>query len=315
MTLGLDPTLAPSLLAPNIPQTNLSDPNTVPYLIGGGVNPGYLFNRTWIVSIGPLGVGPPINNLRVTFDIERNSFSTPNKGKVQIYNMSDLRRSLYYKGLQLALSVGYGSIPIPLYRGWVQDVRDERHGGDIVTNIELGENAKEIVNSVINLPFPAGTTDLVIANAVIASMGLVPGPIAPIWLATPKVYSSGTAISGNSKTILDNLVNARNLNWFVQNQVVTIAQKGQPAVPLIIPVNITTGLLGTPNLTMGQGKNNVLTFEHLLVPYLTPGVLVELESKFIFSTAVVKKAVYDGDTHGSKWSVKCECTPLSFSAG
>jgi hypothetical protein len=254
----------------------------------------------------------PINNLRVTFDIERNSFSTPNKGKVQIYNMSDLRRSLYYKGLQLALSVGYGSIPIPLYRGWVQDVRDERHSGDIITNIELGENAKEIVNSIVNFAFPAGTTDLVVATSIITAMGLIPGPIAPSWLAAPKPYNSGVAFSSNAKIILDNLVSSRNLNWYVQNQIVTIAEKGQPSSPLIIPVDITTGLLGVPNLSMGQGKDNVLTFEHLLVPYLTPGVVVALESKFIVVTALVKKTVYDGDTHGSKWSVKCECTPISL---
>ena len=298
----IDPSAVPAV--PDVVQLGLPDPNLVPYPV---TSPGFLFQRNWLISIGPLGIGATYNSLRVSFEIERTAISSANKAKFQIFNMANIPgRSAAVKGAEVRFLVGYGvAPPTPLYLGWI-DGRSitERKGAELITSFECSENGKEITDSFCNLAFPAGTPIYTIITTLIATMGLFPGPILGIL---PNVASSGVVYSGSPKKFLDTITASNNVCWYVQNSIVYIAPKGAPTVPAAIPVSIGTGMIGAPVIGGPKGGDGIIKFSHLIVPYLMPGVLVAISSRFLTTLATIKKVTYSGDTHEAKWNAEVEC--------
>lgn len=298
----------------------LPDPNKTSY------NPGTLnfqFNRSWLVSFSGIGpaVGPPpppspssYNSLRTLFEIEKTAASTANKGKISLYNLDNVSRQNYLKGTRMSLAVGYGGpggITIPIFsNAAIWRVHHERKGPDIISSFESGEGESELQASIFNQSFPAGTPVTTVIAAIISAMGLVQGPVVGL---KPLVYNNGTSFSGSCKAALDRVITKDlKLNWWIQGFAVLISPSGSASIVGAVPVNVTTGLIGTPNVGQGQGGDNVLTFTSLINPFLVPGTPVTISSTFVTGSAVVKLAKFEGDTHTSKWTVTCECTPISL---
>lgn len=293
------------LAVPDLVQLGLTD--ALPYnFAAGGL--GYLFNRSWKVTLIGLQ-GPRVyNSLRTTFEVEKTSFSTSNKAKVTMYNLNDFTRSFYGKGAKLSLAVGYAGLTIPLFlNADIVRVAQERKGPDILTTYEIGEGERSLTDNIINVSVPAGTSTTVVIAQLIAAMNLVQGSTVGL---VPKVYNKGVVLSGVCRKVLDQILGPK-FEWSVQyGTVVQIAAKGVPTKPLPVVVSMQTGLIGSPNMGSGLGGDNVLTFNHLIDPRLIPGAAIQIISRFISGTAIISKATFEGDTHESKWSVKCECTPI-----
>lgn len=299
---------------PQVQQIDLGDPNALPYNVGA--SPGsFLYNRTWLVTFLSLAAGPPApstyNSLRTVFEIEKNAFSTANKGKITVYNLNDLSLMRYMKGGTMSLALGYGGIgapTIPIFtNAAIWRVHHERKGPDIASTFESGEGEKNLQESFFNASFPAGTPVTTVINALIAAMGLVVGPQVAV---KPLVYNNGVTFSGSCKDALDLVVKKQlGLQWWINGYTVVIAPSAASAIPGAVLVSVATGLIGTPNYGMGSGGDNVLTFTSLINPFLIPGTPVSLVSNFITALAVVKTAKFEGDTHSNKWTVTCECTP------
>lgn len=313
-----DPINPPLTVTPDVLQLGLPDPNIIPYPLP---NPGFAFNRSWLVAFSTPtpAIGPPpppaiaYNSLRTVFEVEKNAFSTSNKGKITLYNLADLSRMRFVKGVRMTLAVGYGGqggVTIPIFtNGAIARVRHERKGPDIVSTFEAGEGESALQEAIFNGSFPPGTPVTTIVAAIIGAMGLIQGPTIGLL---PLPYNSGTAFSGPCKTLLDRiLVKELGLRWWVSGFVVYIAQSGSASNPVAIAVSEQTGLIGAPNLGSGQGGDNVLTFTSLINPFLVPGTVVTIVSKFLTAIALIKTAKFEGDTHASKWTVACECEPLS----
>lgn len=306
LTQGITP-------VPDLVEVGLPPPDTVGLGYLAGILAGTAnWNRTWVVSIAGASPGPPLppfNSLRTVFDIEKTPYPLANKAKIQLYNLSDLSRARYFKGNLISLAVGY-SVPIPVFtNGAIRRVSHERKGPDIITTFECAEGERELRNSVCNLAYPAGTNVATVVAQMILLMGLVQGPTIGLL---PLVYSSGVVFAGKCSDILTKLLKTQNLTWSVQNGFfVQIAPPGTPTNPTPILVTAGTGLIGAPNLGLGGGGDNVLTFTSLIRPGLVPGAIVSVVSRFLTMGGTLKTVKLDGDTHGSKWTAKCECVPVS----
>lgn len=311
--------LAPALPAVPSPgwpgfQDSVAQPLSIPTAaLASGVN--YLFNRRWLVTIASLAPRA-YNSLRTTFEIERTTFSAANKGKISVYNMGDLSRSLIMpQGVtRVILQVGYGMADVaplfPIYDGYIWTITNTRHGPDIITEFELTEAGPQIGSTVVNLPFPAGTTNTTVIATLIGLMpGIVPGP--QIGLQ-PYVYARGFTLTGSVKDNLDQLLGQQGLLWHVLGGVLYIHPKGISPVGAPALVSVQTGLIGTPNLTMPQGGAQTISFECLINPKVFPGAQVMLTSRLITVPLVLKTVRYSGDTHGSRWTQSCEGTPVDL---
>jgi len=274
----------------------------------------FLFDRAWAITISPPAQGdkpdmsnPQVfnegqqytNSLRVTFDIEKTSDSTPNKAKIDVYNLNTQSRIKYKdKGQLIKLVAGYKGLTEILFLGITARTLTRREGADIVTSFEAGDGEQNIANYYFQKSYEAGTKYTAIINDLVTALKIEKGNIS---LLDDKVLQKGLPFSGSIKSLLDLLTNNLEYTWSIQNNHIQInslkATNGEPSIFL----SSETGLIGEPSL-----KESGVIFEALLNPRLIPECAVELKSNTINGYFKLKNVKYKGDTHGNEWKAVCE---------
>lgn len=294
----------------------------------------YLFDRQWSITLGIGGKivdvtttndkqvttttkGNVINQntgyqyasaqnsgLRTVFDIDKTSQSSSNKAKIEIHNLSASSRQQFQKGTQLWLQAGYKGLMKTLYVGDANPngVRSKREGADIVTSFECGNFEKNLVYSHFDKSYPAGVAFSQIVSELALAIGADIGVIIGMPMATSNM---GFTATGSIKDSLDTLLKPQNMEWHIDNNTINIYPKGQHLGETAILVSNDpknpTGLIGVPS--NGDG---FVEFISLLNPDIAPGVAVQLVSETINGFFKIRRAHYEGDTHGEKWQVTCE---------
>lgn len=296
----------------------------------------FFFDRQWAVTLSEpnTAFGKTYSQLKVSFDIDKNSQSTSNKAKVDIWNLNEQSRQLYQKGAQLRLDAGYKNLVETLYIGDTTQngVRSKRSGADIIMSFECGANQKQLSSAVYDQSYPPGFP-LVEILQDLANNGLGI-PIGRVLGIPNFTYNSCLAVSGWVKDSLDKLLAPFDLEWFIDNNSLNILPKsahlGNPAIvvssgttlrnpianlgPLaatdinsfVSASNQNTGLIGAPS----QGDGFV-EFISLLNPKLNPGTLVQLLSETITGYFRIRRSHFEGDSHGDKWQVTCEAVRIN----
>lgn len=260
----------------------------------------FLFNRQWKVTIGlPGDTGYAYDSLKTVFDLEKVSRFTSNKGKIALYNLSGISRQTFQKkGLKIRLDAGYKGLIETVYLGDVVRTTSERKQADIITTFECGDAEKNLEFTHFQKSYPAATPVVQVIKDIAVSLGVNIGTIIGIQNQT---YNRGVAFSGAAKNILDEIVKGQGLEASVQNgylQIIPITKhNGEEAIVL----SKTSGLIGVPSL-----KESGIEFDALLNPRLLPGTPVQLISETINGFFKIRKAHFEGDSHGEKWQVKCE---------
>lgn len=323
----------------------------------------YLFNRAWSVTIGlgtrsaspgngaSAGAAAALQSLtpaktyssfsltptqspsplRITFDIDKGSSNTTNKGKIEIYNLSSLSRLLFQTtnpdvsgtGYQVQLQVGYASLSGSpslvrnIFTGDIMRATNKRSGSDIVTTFECGMNEKDLFLQNFDKSYPAGVTLVQILQDLVSASGIPIGNV----LGIPKVtYNYGVSVSGIIKNSLNRFLTPYGLQSSVQNNALQIVPVGAYVGTEFVVVSNQqnavgqafkdapglTGLIGVPSQNQG-----ITQFSSLLNPAIFPGSGVQIFSENIqgqyFS---IRRAHFMGDSHGDKWQVDCEAVPL-----
>lgn len=311
-------------------------------------NAHYLFSRTYSMQIGApnqttalqfsnisVGTGPsspPSSAFRVSFEIDKNMFgASPNKTKIEVWNLGYQNRSKIKPGYIIQLQAGYRGLMDTIFVGNVSalaGVKNERHGPDVITSFECGEGESVIVMSRLDKSYPAGTTLAAIINDIAASMSVSSvvtdqGVSNGGFQGIPNVtYGRGYTAKGPCKDSLDFLLKNAGLRWTVQNGTLVIlplSSTTNPESAILVSSGITvdlasgisqfnpnkaTGLIGVPSV-----GNNLISFKTLLNPKIKPGALVQLQCEDVTLNGFYKvnRARYVGDTHdATKWHIECE---------
>lgn len=265
----------------------------------------FLFDRDWAVTIADDVTKPggkKYTSIKVTFDIDKTSYFTSNKAKIEIYNLTPNSQAQLKKGLQIRLDAGYKGLMETLFLGNMTIAKTKRNGPDIITTIECGEGEKEIANSHFDKSYPAGTSTTAIITDVANAMGVDLGTVLGL---TPVIYNSGTTFIGSCAKILNRLVRNQGLEWSVQNNALQIIPVGSHNGDEAIEVSKATGMIGVPS----QGADFV-QFTSLLNPKIVPGAPILLKSDNFNGVYKVRRGHYEGDSHGDKWQVTTECVPI-----
>lgn len=244
--------------------------------------------------------------LKIIFDIEKNSVSSSNKSKIQIYNLNQDSRKLFVKDVLIKLDAGYNGLIDSIFFGnSVARVSTERKGPDFVTTFELGDGERELYTGFINDSFPPATPVSFVVQALLAELDLSKGNIFSLPVG---VYNNGYVAIGSIKQNLDRILDANGLQWHVSNGKVNIYPKTSGNAQTAIVINQATGMIGTPS--QGEGGDNIVQFTSLLNPGLVPGQAVSLTSENFNGVYSIRNCHFEGDTHGNKWQVSCECALL-----
>ena len=273
-----------------------------------------------------------VDGIRIKFKIEKNSEPTPNKARIDIYNLNKQTiRLLQTRGCTITLEVGYnnflnGMNPTPevIFKGDVVKSQTKKEGTDYITTIENGDGIAAFQNSQFNGSFAPGAKTQDIVQSVIGTFtGIGKGEVSGV----DGQYLNGATFSGASSDIMDQIAGKSGTEWSVQNGLVQMLPINSfTKLPAILLQSIytgddqarfdekgnplNTGLIGSPSLsgfsTSIEKKFHGVEFKSLLNPGLAPGRRVLISAKNIQGAFVVKKVTHEGDTSSGSWLSECE---------
>lgn len=257
------------------------------------------FGRVCYLVIGKDGNGIEIRNLRVKFNVTKNSGEDPNTAKIEVYNLNPDNQSQIIKEFNdVQLIVGYKSEERLIFSGQIRTAVPTVAGTDRIMTIECGDGDREVLRGFVNKSFEKGVTaDEIVAECQQAMFG-----IKPVYQdSLPTSYSRGRTISGRASDVLTEQCNADDAQWSIQDGDMLILKDGTVRPNAVWLINQSTGMLGSPEpTTIGVKVKTLLNPAYLI------GGVAKIDS-LIFSGGVrIEKINHIGDTHGESWLSQLE---------
>lgn len=265
-----------------------------------------LFGRKVVVTVGTIR----LEDLDVTFQIERTLKKEPNKCELYIYNLTkDHRAQLeQQKAVPVRLEAGYVEQTSLLFAGDLRNVHSIHDGPDVVTKLTSGDGEKRIRSARMNKAYASGTKVATVLEEVAKELGVGIGNAVQAFKSrglegVGQLFSGGTVVSGNVANELEGLTTSAGLEWSVQDGNLQILARGRALAGTAVRLAPDTGLIGSPTID----AKGVVRVSCLMIPDLFPGRKVQVESESIRGTYRVERAVYQGDTAGVDWTIDLEC--------
>lgn len=287
------------------------------------------FDRVYSLIVGQGGQqGLQIDNLRVNFEIVKNSSKNPNRSRIRVYNLSlDNRKALEKPDVRCVFKAGYAEEegPLEVYQGDVALVFSTYDRADVITEIQLGEGFKAIRDVMISLSYKEGVESKKVLQDIAGKMKLT--------LSMPndvpqRTWQNGLAFHGAARQGLDKVCAATGLSWSVQAGALQIVRSGGNTNRTVFDLAADSGLIGFPERTR-QGKQEVSIdpedkdaakllkarsrqitatqeedgwrIRSLLLPTLLPSDRVKLSSRTVEGVFTIKDIRHFGDTHQGDW--------------
>jgi hypothetical protein len=275
------------------------------------------FGRIYSLEFGPReGSGLLVDNLRISFAVEKSLEKFPNNSTIKIYNLSASSRAFIENEKSVVvLKAGYGTAKKGIFTGDIAMVSHRQEGPDIVTNVEAGDGLSSFINSRIDISMAPGSTVRNVIDVLKNAFGVVSGEIQ--GLNQDREYLNGHTMSGPVRDELDNLAETDGLEWSIQdNKLQMLPRNSGASLPAFL-LNASTGLIGTPYKTKivndsilskkdGKEKENGLHCVSLLNGEITPGRLLRIETKLLTGTFKVVRVRHFGDFEGNEWFSEVE---------
>jgi hypothetical protein len=273
-----------------------------------------LWRRAWRVVLGDILIegSSQKQSLDIEFSVEKNIKKTPNTAVCKIYNLDQSRRSQLQdqKNLRLEISAGYEGRMSRLFIGDIHVSASSRRkkrkksrihsvmdAADIVTTVEAADSGRRYSSSEIQRSYRDGTSTQTVLRDVVDAMGIGEGNLSS---APAQIYTEGTVVTGRAWRALDRIVRSLNLTWSVQDGALQLLSGGRPLQQTAIRLTPQTGLVGSPAADVDQ----TVTCTSLLIPGLTPGRQVVLESALVSGSYRIRRVSYVGVTIGADWYAK-----------
>ena len=263
-----------------------------------------LFIRTVALTVIPTkGQGLTIEGLRITFDVDSSTESTPNPAKISVYNLKKSTRSLLEaKGTRIILEAGYVNQRGIIWQGDVTKVRNKKDGPAMVTEIDGADGDNAYRNSRIERSFPPGTSTRAVIQALADEMGF---PVASFDNVPNTSYARGITLSGLVRKQMDDICAKNDLDWWIQDETIQIVLISKPTKDGTILISPKTGLIGSPYKT-----DKGIEFKCMILPKLKPGRAVKIESKDYNGFYKLLKVKPKGDSTQSDYYSTCEASAL-----
>ena len=253
-----------------------------------------------------------VNDLFVSFDIEKTSEKTPNKARIQIHNLNQTSRStLQQRDVFVRLDVGYAGQFDEIFSGNMFKGKSERTANEWITTLETGDG-QEAFKSQVNTSLGPGTTSQQVVDTLAAALGAGIGAIK--GLATD-IFQNGIVLTGDVEARMDEIMDKQGLEWSIQDGKLQILPPDEPSEELGILISPNTGLIGAPierEETDAAGK--FIEFASLLRPQLKPGVAIQIASRDVNGIFKIRKANMTGDNKLGEFESRCEAKEIPTGA-
>lgn len=280
------------------------------------------------------------DGIRITFDVTKSLDFSANQAQIQIYNLTEETRkkisgvvelrTQWTQGQRLQLSLAGANTDDPtltytnlgmayirllagyqgdlglLMEGTSERIQHFAEPPNIVTLIDLGDNAIGIREGTINESWGPGTAAVDVIEALVNAMGANVAAAQKTRLAalnaqlTAIDFPKGVSLVGQAHPFLTEAMRLLEIDWSFQDGEFVILGKDEvlPEPPILLQER--TGLVGQPR----QLENDSVEVTALLDAGIKPGRAVQLLSRQVEGFFRVNTAKSTGDTHtGSNHTV------------
>lgn len=292
-----------------------------------------LFKRRAILTIDRLRIDSA-DGLDFRFDVSANTEREPNTAEIRIWNLSEERRGTIEgkRNAVVVLEVGYEGFDElhELFRGEVDVARSRRDGSDFLTTIQAGDGERAFrgARASTSLRRNATVKDAArqLADQIKVEAGNMLDQLGKGKIGLTDKFESGTVLDGSASDELDRLARSAGLDWSIQGGAIQMAPRGQgvPGDPVLLtsdfggnveidddglPVTraegANTGLIGSPSIdTDGNVQATAL-----IIPELTPGRRVKVQSSSVEALGYIREASYAGSSFEQQWHVDMNIKP------
>ena len=259
------------------------------------------YRRRILTAVAGLEIAEP----RQTFDIERSSDPTQDRGSLNIWNLSEVHESrIRDRRGPITVQAGYPETLALIYEGQLQDVVRARHRLARITRITLGDRLREEGrrNAITNREYPGDVSIRSIAQDIVTDdMGLEVGPLDAI--PEGATFPNFAWFGQSSAAALDALIRrVSGVHWSETDGVVRFHAEGKTQVDApIIQLSPATGLIDSPIVT-AEGAE----IRCFLRPEIVLGCRIDLESDLLSGVWKVVELRHQGDSWQGQFETFCE---------
>jgi hypothetical protein len=282
-----------------------------------------LFNRRAVLQMGTVQV----DGLRIAFKVEKTGEVEPNKGEIQVYNLSKDTRSRFIsqadfvgpqRNTPVILQAGYGDDIEQIFNGDIlpSGITTKRAGPDWITTFRLGDGATGYQTDRVQLSLAKGAK---FKDALLGILDTMTGDVKNVvnkvrsgeikdvsGLLTE--FSNGVVLSGRSMDEFNKLVGSTGYQCSWQDGKLEVVAKGKFIDETVPSLGSDSGLIGSPE----PGKEGLTKFRCFLRPKIKVYRRVQVISAAQPQGGyyLIAKVAHLGDTGGGDWFTDCEGRPL-----
>lgn len=280
------------------------------------------FDRKVRVSFDGISI-PPVEKLRVAFQVDKDDGEHANRGTVRIYNLRASSRSALARAfpvetpfvepvIKCYLFTGYGDRLVQLIAGEVLSATNVRVGPDWITEIEVFTGIQAATMSNIQVSYDGKTTAKKIINDLLAPIGVDIRFTEDAEKAVQGKTVSDYSTSGLSIYETNNFLSRYNLAFVIEDDGIGLVYvRNQPRENSRDQrsentFNQESGLIGTPKVTRtgvqfrALLRPTVKVLQRIYVESQTINATLQNESK-LASEYFVTGVKHIGDTHSEDW--------------
>lgn len=276
-------------------------------------------DRHYSLQIGQgKGKGLLIENLHIEFTVSKsaNNKNKTNKATLKIYNLSEEHQK-YMEApfVEAVLSVGYADTGLfRLFAGQVTVAGTRKEGPETVTTLQLDSLYTELNNKRVSKTTPSGTPVLGVIKSLVQEMNGVSQVVASGQNIT-KTFLDGYPLTGTPRQILNELAEAFELEWQVDDGILYIQDVGFSYMKdnnKVYVFSETSGLLERPyfdNIEKRRGKGDKIKearkgvkLRTLLNPTIVAGSIVRVEYGEFTGFYKVESVTHKGGIYSEDWT-------------
>lgn len=259
------------------------------------------------VAVGPPG-GTALewSQLYISFTVEESTGRTPNKAKVDIYNLSTHSLQwLEQPGQVMQVFAGDSTTPPEIFQGDLNrgKVVTKRAPPNYITTLEAQDGKRVMQGGYFEGSYPAGTTRTKIRVDVLAANGIATGHVGTL---PERVYEAPPSFSAPMREVLDELYAGELAQWSIQRGVFQLVALGQPLPGNAPVISSGTGMIGSPDRTDKGVKVSIRG----MAPGTFPGGAFVISSRVWGGQARITKLTRKGDSYGKQWQTDLVGVPI-----
>lgn len=241
-----------------------------------------------------------INNLRISFDIDKTINEKPNPATIRVWNLNRSHLNQILSGAfdKVALSVGYQTLT-QIYSGDITKASVQRHDLDFILTLECADGFRAYTQARITSTLKSGSNDEQILTELSKTLPNV--NLGTVEVTNKRKLPRGKVMNGDTRELLNRLARNSGADWSIQDGELVFLPKNKVLKAEAILISQETGMVNAPEHT-----DDGLELQCLLNPQLAIGGLVEVKSILDYFNGQYKvvKLLHSGDAMEGDWLSK-----------